>query len=152
MAVNLREDFLRRFGGPKVSSPKRDTTPPVEDDKPDLVVSTPLKIEKEKPQPTPSDWIANTDQGNSTSTIVVPSKKQKAVPVVLGNKQYRSEKTANWGAIRKAVYPYYKQICQENNKVPTIQEFTQVLGARWTKLSPDERSRAVENPSEFFVF
>lgn len=159
MTFNLREDFMKRFNIKSVHEPK--PTPSVnsepvkefkeKESKPDLVVkqvvSEPINV------PTPNDWIANTDTSTDHTSLRAPNRRRVLTePVILNNKAYRSNGTANWGSIRKAVYPLYRQFCVEEGCVPNITEFTKLIGPRWKELSPEDKAKAVVNPAEYFSF
>lgn len=168
MSYNLREDFYKRFNlQPTTASkplpsvakaispePKSPEPEPEEEGPIDLIVSTPPPVlTVEKKIPTPDDWAAHTVSNSINIPVKAPTKRRVLTePVLLNNKQYRSNGTANWGAIRKAVYPLYRDFCVSENRIPSITEFTKLIGPRWKELSPEEKCKAVVDPAAYFTF
>jgi hypothetical protein len=160
---NLAEDFKRRFSiretvyepKPEPITPSDPISPPPEEAPIDLVVSSNIPVKEDSPI-TPDIWQANIESSivptDSVSNIKTPSKRVIKPPVVVNNRQFRSAGTANWATIRKAVYPLYKDYCIANKTIPSIHEFSAIIGPRWKSLSPEDKAKACVNPSAYFTF
>lgn len=163
--VNLAEDFMRRFSmrtsvyepRPEPAAPIEPITKlPEEESSVDIVSSTPV-VEK-APVITPDVWQTNIEASSTTTptdsvnNLRTPYKRVIQAPVIVGNRQFRSNGTANWASIRKSVYPIYKNYCLSNNSIPSIHEFTSLIGPRWKALSPEDKAKACADPSSYFTF
>ena len=159
--VNLAEDFKRRFSlrsDPVESKTQPPPSEPVSDSPIDIVSSTPANTpEKVSTNITSDVWQTNLEASSGipsdpVNNIKNPSRRIIQAPVIIGNKQFRSSGTANWAQIRKSVYPIYKQYCLDNGTIPSIHEFTSLIGPRWKALSPEDKAKACADPSSYFTF
>ncbi len=161
--VNLAEDFMRRFSiRSSVYEPKPEPAAPIdpisttpEDRTIDIVSNTPTP--DKTPIITPDVWQTNIEASTITpseavNNIKTPTKRLINPPVLIGNRQFRSAGTANWASIRKSVYPLYKNYCLANNTIPSIHEFSSLIGPRWKALSQEDKAKACADPSSYFTF
>jgi hypothetical protein len=164
MPVNLYDDWIQKFGHrepaklqhppapiptkPKVEKPVDKEESDDSSEEIDLVVDR----KKSKSKPTPEVWTQNVESETKPVVTTKPRSNRIKEPVISGRKVYISSATANWGLVRAGAYPAYKEYCLKNNIVPDIREFNSILAPQWKMLSPEDKCKAAQNPTDYFVF
>lgn len=169
MAVNLAEDWKRRFGTAAQKAAHEIEELPVvkkmrpmlnrsskvvaqkEEEEPEIDIVSDVKPARKTNKPDKETWENNVD-----IKITEPQTRPKVIhrtePVVTGRKVYVSNGTAQWALVRAGTYPMYKQWCESLGSKPDLVEFNSILAPQWRALSPEDKVRASQNPQEFFIF